>query len=288
MNWKRSKRSVWATTRLGHDGTVEGKTGYGSTGREETSDRETVSHFPVSHIENESAIVAAAQTGQVASFELLIERYEAKIFLRALRITRNWQDAEDVKLQSILKAFTQLHSFQGRSSFSTWLVRIAINEALMLLRKKRTWHEFTIENTCEPDGEIKLSQTFRSTSFADESYLAEERKSILYATLKRLTPAMRMAIQLGEIGERSTRETARIRGISLSAAKSRVFQGRRRLRELLSRDPRVHGIGRTSTRRQVKRIKYAKSLNRGNLGRRSRRQSVQHSYNSYSFPVGTS
>jgi RNA polymerase sigma-70 factor (ECF subfamily) len=253
--------------------------------REQTSNEESVSHCPVGHIEDESAIVAAAQNGQMASFELLIERYEAKIFLRALRMTRNWEDAEDVKQQSILKAFTQLHSFQGRSSFSTWLVRIAINEALMLLRKKRNGHEFTIEEPCEPDGETKLSRTFRSSSFTDESYLAEERKNILHAALKQLTPAMRMAIQLREIEERSTRETARILGISLSAAKSRVFQGRRRLRELLSRDPRVQSIEGTPTHRRVSKTKYNKILNRGIIVHRPR--SVKHSYKSYSFPIGT-
>jgi RNA polymerase sigma-70 factor (ECF subfamily) len=253
---------------------------------------EAANQVPVRTTDSELAIIAAAKNGQMGSFELLIERYERKVLLRALRITRNWQDAEDVKQQSILKAFTQLHSFEGNSSFCTWLVRIAINEALMLLRKKRTWHEVPVENACEPDGEIKVSPNARQGpaygASPDEPYLSEERKKVLYAALEQLTPAIRMAIQLRELEERSTRETARILGISLSATKSRVFQGRRRLRELLNRDPRAHSMWRARTRQHAKRTKDTKRRNRRNIGRSPRCQSVKHSYNFISFPVGAS
>ncbi len=252
--------------------------------RETPNDGETVSRIPVRAAEHESAIIAAAKDGQIGSFELLIQRYEQKILLRALRITRNWQDAEDVKQQSILKAFAQLHSFQGKSSFSTWLVRIAINEALMLLRKKHTCKEVPMENACEPDGEIN-PQDLPHSPLPDEPYFAQERKRILYAALNQLTPAIRMAIQLREMEERSTRETARILGISIAATKSRVFHGRRRLRELLNCDPRMRGFWGRPVRR-IRDSKRPKVTSRGNIKSRLRHQAVPPFHNLCPFPAG--
>ena len=255
--------------------------------RERLNDGENLSDSPIRYIENEWAIIAAAKNGQTCSFELLIARYEQQILLQAMRITRNWQDAEDVRQQSILKAFTQLHSFQGKSSFSTWLFRIAVNEALMLLRKKRSSREVPTESSGEPNGEIKVSQILPSSPSADEYFLAQERKRSLYAALEQLTPALRSAIQLRELEERSTRETARILGISLSAVKSRVFQGRRRLRELLARDPRMRGVAGTPAARRSKRTIHNHSGNTsGNMHLRSGRKPVPHSHSLYPFPVG--
>jgi RNA polymerase sigma-70 factor (ECF subfamily) len=253
------------------------------------NDEQSAIQTSIRTLDNELAIIADAQNGQIGSFEILIKRYEQKILLRALRITRNWQDAEDVKQQSILKAFTQLHSFQGKSSFSTWLIRIAINQALMLLRKKRTWHEVPVENACEFDGEAKISKNVTehpaSTSLPDESYVAEERKQILYVALAQLTPAMRMAIQLRELEERSTRETARILGISISAAKSRVFQGRRRLRQLLNRDPRALSIWISPDGGGYKDSDQLRDK-AAEIELRPRRKSVSHSQNIYPFAIG--
>jgi len=85
----------------------------------------------------DATLVAGAKTGDAHSFELLVERHEGKIFSLAQRMTRNREDAEDVAQQSFQKAFIHLKKFEGESLFSTWLTRIAINEALMLLRRKR-------------------------------------------------------------------------------------------------------------------------------------------------------
>jgi RNA polymerase sigma-70 factor (ECF subfamily) len=86
--------------------------------------------------QKDAALVAGAKTGYARAFELLVERHERRIFSIARRMTRNREDAEDVVQQSFQKAFINLRKFEGDSLFSTWLTRIAINEALMLLRTR--------------------------------------------------------------------------------------------------------------------------------------------------------
>ncbi len=92
----------------------------------------------------DAALVAGAKTGDARAFELLVERHEGKILSLAQRMTRNREDAEDVVQQSFQKAFIHLKKFEGESLFSTWLTRIAINEALMLLRRRRGTREVPI------------------------------------------------------------------------------------------------------------------------------------------------
>src|ERR1700757_700401 len=94
----------------------------------------------------DSTLVAATKNGESQAFEFLVKRYEARTFAAAFRITRNREDAQDVVQQSFWKAFLHLDSFQGKSSFSTWLTRIVMNEALMLLRKSRTRREVSLED----------------------------------------------------------------------------------------------------------------------------------------------
>src|SRR6266404_8181424 len=97
--------------------------------------------------EEDALLVAAAKARDTRAFELLVERHERKIFSMAQRITRNWEDAEDVVQQSFQKAFIHLKKFEGKSLFCTWLTRIATNEALMLLRRKRGLHEVPMEKS---------------------------------------------------------------------------------------------------------------------------------------------
>ena len=105
----------------------------------------------------DATLVAGAKTGDAHSFELLVERHEGKIFSLAQRMTRNREDAEDVVQQSFQKAFIHLKKFEGESLFSTWLTRIAINEALMLLRRKRGSREVPIaESTTEDEIALPL------------------------------------------------------------------------------------------------------------------------------------
>jgi RNA polymerase sigma-70 factor (ECF subfamily) len=178
-------------------------------------------------------LVAAAERGRNQAFEVLVGRYHGRILRVVLRFTRNRADAEDVVQQSFQKAFVQLRQFHGDSSFSTWMTRIAINEALMWLRRKHARPEVAIE------GLTPLDESALPLDFPDhgpspeESCLQRERERILFAAMNELTPGIRTAIQLRELDELSTEETARAMGLSVGAVKGRVFHGRRRLRERL-------------------------------------------------------
>src|SRR3981081_4690023 len=107
--------------------------------------------------EEDAVLVATTKTGDTRAFELLVERHERMIFSLARRMTGNREDAEDVVQQSFQKAFIHLKKFEGESLFSTWLTRIAINEALMLLRRKRGSRELSIaESNTEDETALPL------------------------------------------------------------------------------------------------------------------------------------
>src|SRR5713101_7265124 len=185
--------------------------------------------------QEDAALVARARTGDTCAFELLVQRHNGKIFALAQRITRNREDAEDVVQQSFQKAFIHLKKFQGESLFSTWLTRIAINESLMLLRRKRGSREVPIaESTTEDEAALPLDFPDSGPN-PEDSCLQREQERILSAAVNELTPGMRKAIELRELGELSTGETAQVMGLSVGAVKARVFHGRRKLRQTLKR-----------------------------------------------------
>jgi len=185
--------------------------------------------------QKDAALVAGAKTGDARAFELLVERHEGRIFAMAQRMTRNREDAEDVVQQSFQKAFLHLKKFEGDSLFSTWLTRIAINEALMLLRRKRGSREVPIAEL-NAEGETALPLDIPDSGpNPEDSCLQQEQERILSAAVSELTPGMRKAIELRELGELSTGETAQLMGLSVAAVKARVFHGRRKLRQTLKR-----------------------------------------------------
>jgi RNA polymerase sigma-70 factor (ECF subfamily) len=137
--------------------------------------------------------------------------------------------------QSFQKAFTHLCKFEGRSTFSTWLTRIAINEALMSLRKRRGLREMFIDDLGGNEEATTVPEVPDSSPDPEVSYSQREREKILSSSLDELSHGTRRAIQLRELDGRSTEETARIMGISVGAVKARVFHGRRKLRQKLKR-----------------------------------------------------
>jgi RNA polymerase sigma-70 factor (ECF subfamily) len=186
--------------------------------------------------EDDAALVTAAKCGSSEAFEVLVRRYQARILSVAWRFTRNREDAEDITQQTFQKAFVHLRQFEGNSSFSTWLTRIAMNEALMWLRRKRASHEVPIEESTTTPDEPALPLDFPDPGPSPEdSCLQREREQILSAAMNELTPAMRKAIELRELGELSVVETARVMRLSVQAVKGRAFHGRRKLREVLNR-----------------------------------------------------
>lgn len=182
----------------------------------------------------EYELVAAANRGDSAAFETLCKQAASSVFHVARRMMRNNEDAEDVLQESFQQAFVHLKSFNGDSRFSTWLTRIAINTALMKLRKKNPLRDVSLDESAETE-ESSYRIDMEDLGLNPEQLCArEEQQQILSEALNALTPGMRKAIQLRELDERSTEETAQIMGISVSAVKARVFHGRRKLRETLN------------------------------------------------------
>jgi RNA polymerase sigma-70 factor (ECF subfamily) len=190
---------------------------------------------PVDPAAEDAALVVAAQNGDGHAFEVLAGRYQRRIFFVAQRMTRKREDAEDVVQQSFQKAFTHLRKFEGRSAFSTWLTRIAITEALMFLRRSRGLREVLIDDVNASEGTKPAVEVHDSSPDPEAIYSQHEWAEILSLAMNELPPGIRKAIRLHDFDERSSEETARIMGISVSALKGRMFHGRRKLRERLKR-----------------------------------------------------
>ena len=183
--------------------------------------------------EGEEALVIAAKNGNDHAFETLVERYRRRMLTVALRLTRAQEDAEDITQLGFQKAFVHLHTFEGKSSFSTWLTRITVNEALMLLRRGRGRREISID---EEPFELNESARLEIPDLdpdPEACYLQREETGILSAAIDTLTPGQRRAIELRDLAELSTEEAARRMGLPVAAVKSRLFHGRRKLREAL-------------------------------------------------------
>jgi RNA polymerase sigma-70 factor, ECF subfamily len=179
--------------------------------------------------DRDTALVAATKRGETLAFEKLVLRYKRRVFAIAQRVTNNHEDAEDVVQESFHKAFLHLDDFQERSQFSTWLTRIAMNEAFMLVRRRRGILEVLPDNS--DDGVNPVSAAFvDQRPNPEESCWKRERADLLTKAINQLGPKTRTTILLRDIKERSVEETAQILGTSISAVKARVFQGRRKLR----------------------------------------------------------
>jgi RNA polymerase sigma-70 factor (ECF subfamily) len=181
-----------------------------------------VAKLPVAMEEHpDLALVARAKAGDSAAFEQLIKQYERQIFRTAQHIT------QDV----FFKAFQKLDQFQGNSKFSTWLVRIAVNESLMRLRKRKT------SRTVSMDQDVETEEGAIPRDFAEwrpnpeQNYSQAELAEILRKTIAGLPPGF----TLRDIENLSTEETAEALGLSVPAVKSRLLRARLQLRERLSR-----------------------------------------------------
>ena len=182
----------------------------------------------------EYIFVAAAKRGDSAAFETLCKQATSTVLHVAWRMMRNNEDAEDVLQESFQQAFVHLKGFNGDSRFSTWLTRIAINTALMKLRKKNPLRDVSLDESAETEESSHRIDIEDHGLNPEQLCAQEEQQQILSEAMNALTPGMRKAIELRELDERSTEETAQIMGISVSAVKARVFHGRRKLRETLN------------------------------------------------------
>src|SRR6266436_895981 len=183
-------------------------------------------------------LVAAAKKGDQLAFESLAKRHQRRIFAVAFRYTRVREDAEDIVQETFQKAFVHLQKFERKSSFSTWLTRIAINEALMSLRRRRALHEVPADDSSGDNGTTPGPDVADASPDPEATYVQKEVARIVSAAIRHLSPGMRRAVELRELGELSTQETARRMGLSVAAIKGRLFHARKELGKAL----RYHAV----------------------------------------------
>jgi len=186
-------------------------------------------------LNGDAALVARARQGDSTAFEQLVQKYERRIFRLAKNITNNDEDAEDVLQETFLKAYSHLDGFQGNSKFYTWLVRIAVNEALMKLRKRRSDKTVSLDEEVDTGEETMVREIAVWEENPEQKYSQEEIRAILHEAIASLRPAFRTVFILRDIEDLSTEETANLLELSIPAVKSRLLRARLQLRERLTR-----------------------------------------------------
>lgn len=189
---------------------------------------------PETAVFDESSVVAQARLGDIGAFTELTERYQRNIFRLAQNITQNREDAEDVLQETFLKAYQHLPEFEGHSKFYTWIVRIAVNEALMKLRKRK-W-----DKTVWLDEPVNVGEDSVAREIAvwednpEQRYSQEELREILDKAVNGLAAPYRTVFALRDMEGLSTEETAQALELSIPAVKSRLLRARLQLRDKLT------------------------------------------------------
>jgi RNA polymerase sigma-70 factor (ECF subfamily) len=178
-------------------------------------------------------LVSAAKDGDANAFVELRNRHSSKILRTTYRVTRNWEDAEDALQDSFLKAYLHLNEFEGRSRFSSWVTRIAINTSLMMMRKKRTSREFSIDAGDDDSGSNDRWEPVDFREDPERRYARHERAELVRGAIRRLRPTLRTVVELQQAQEYSVQELADSLGISLAAVKSRLLRARSSMRTSL-------------------------------------------------------
>jgi RNA polymerase sigma-70 factor (ECF subfamily) len=186
-------------------------------------------------VDDEMELVARARQGDTTSFSVLLRRYEGKIFRLAMNITQNREDAEDVLQESFLKAYEHLDQFLGNSKFYTWIVRIAVNQALMKLRKRRSDRAVSLDEQIDTGEDTVVREIAAWDPDPEQRYSREELHTILTSVIDELAPIYRTVFTLRDVDGLSTEETAEALDLSVPAVKSRLLRARLQLRDKLTR-----------------------------------------------------
>jgi RNA polymerase sigma-70 factor (ECF subfamily) len=184
---------------------------------------------------DETTLVAQSREGDTAAFGELVRRYEGKIFRLAQHVTQNREDAEDVLQETFMKAYEHLDQFQGNSKFYTWIVRIAVNQALMKLRRRKTDKSVSLDETIDTGEDTMVREIAAWDEDPEQRFSRDELGGILDTAVQSLEPPYRSVFTLRDIDELSTEETAEALGLSVPAVKSRLLRARLQLREKLTR-----------------------------------------------------
>ena len=190
---------------------------------------------PMSEIDNQETLnIEALQKQDKRAFALLVDQNSDHIYRLALRLTGNAQDAEDVVQETFIKSFRNLDKFEGRSKVSTWLYRIATNEALMMLRKRKDGITHIDEGIETDEGEAMPIQIVDWCCLPEKEIMSDETRQMLKTAALQLSDANRAAFLLRDVEGLSTQDAAAALDISESALKVRLMRARMQLREELS------------------------------------------------------
>jgi RNA polymerase sigma-70 factor (ECF subfamily) len=186
-------------------------------------------------VSDELKLVRAAKAGDIGAFEQLVHRYDRNVFRIAQHITQNREDAEDVVQDAFLKAYENLKNFQEQSKFYTWLVRIAVNEALMRLRRRRPERMVSLDEEVKTDEDSMPREVADWSPNPEQLYTQSELRDILTKTIQGLPSSFRTVFVLRDVEGLSTEETAEALDLSIPAVKSRLLRARLQLRERLNK-----------------------------------------------------
>lgn len=199
--------------------------------------RRNHTHFELGKDTDEGRLVAQAKSGSSRAFGQLYERYRQKVYNTTYQVLRQKQDAEDAVQRCFQRAFTNLTRFREDSKFSTWVTRIAINEALMLLRQRRA--NTSLSDVIRDDsGGNDLLAFVDGAPSPEQTAAANELRDALTRAISRLRKNLRAVVLLREFRGLTSEETARHLGLTVAAVKARIFHARRCLRRHLERQLR--------------------------------------------------
>jgi RNA polymerase sigma factor (sigma-70 family) len=179
-------------------------------------------------------LVAAAKDGDHQAYAELCRRHSKQILRTILRITRDVADAEDTLQETLFKAYVHIGRFEGRSAFSSWLTRIAINSALMLSRKKRSHYVYSLEGGVDGD-DFKLPEPTETAHSPEEACILNALENECIRAIRYLSPTLRVVVQIRYREDASVAQIAKMLGISESAVKSRLLRARSKIRASLKK-----------------------------------------------------
>jgi RNA polymerase sigma-70 factor, ECF subfamily len=180
-------------------------------------------------------LVHASKNGDVAAFEQLVKRYDSKLLRIAQSITHNREDSQDAVQEAFLKAYQNLAAFREDSKFSTWLIRITVNQSLMKLRKQRSTREASLDDDFQTDEDVLPKEVADWAPNPEQLYWASELREILIRCLQELSPILRMVFVLRDVEGLTIDQTVEVLNVSEAAVKARLWRARLQLREGLTK-----------------------------------------------------
>src|SRR6204780_5780556 len=184
---------------------------------------------------NDLDLVHASKNGDIAAFEQLVTRYDRKLLRIAQSVTHNREDSQDAVQEAFLRAYQNLAAFREDSKFSTWLIRITVNQSLMKLRKQRATKEASLDDDFQADGSVLPKEVTDWAPNPEQLYWASQLRDILIKCLEKLSPILQTVFVLRDIEGLTIEQTAEVLNVIQTAVKGRRWRARMQLRESLTK-----------------------------------------------------